>query len=207
MRLALAIVLVVLAASHARADIPVVFQSGPHTFVSGPMPAPFDSEPVLGGARAGYVCDVIGVGWSYVSIDNCRPAAVLNDAYNDSAVIGAAVKARYGEPTFTFWALHGWKLIAGSLALVVAAWVLRRWRRRAAYGEDVPTARVAAPAFIFVAPPAPPPLFIHTPQWTPPPPARLPAATPPAQPHLRQPEPEHRDPDKTQLGWVPPKRY
>jgi hypothetical protein len=123
------LVLVVLgtARSAEAAKIPIIYQTGQDTFESGPLPAPFDKEPALAGAYAGYVCDITGVFWSYFSIDNCRAAAIRGNQFDDSPELAAAIKAKYPEPTIPFWADHGWKLMIGAVgAIVLAGFLLGR---------------------------------------------------------------------------------
>ena len=110
---------------------------GAATFESGPLPSPLDRDPALAGVSAGYVCEVQGVLWSYVDIDNCRPAAIHGDSFDDSSpTLAAAIRAEYPEPEFGFWAEHGWKLMAPGAALLLVLAVVRRIRaakrRRAA---------------------------------------------------------------------------
>jgi hypothetical protein len=103
---------------------------GSATFESGPLPAPYDTDPRLGGFRAGYVCEVIGVAGTYFEIAACRPAALHGVTFDDaSEPLVDAIKARYPAPAISFWEAQGWKLIASGVVLLAFAWIV--WRLRA----------------------------------------------------------------------------
>ena len=135
--LKLAFVLVLLGAC-GRGKIPIVYQTGQDTFESGVLPAPYDKEPALVGAYAGYVCDVTGVFWSYFSISNCRAAAIRGNQFDDSAELAAVIKAKYPDPVIPFWADHGWELIAGAVVLLVALGLIFGRRKKTALRHSVP---------------------------------------------------------------------
>lgn len=103
----------------AAARIPVIYQTGQDSFVSGPLPAPFDKVPELAGFQAGYLCDITGVFWTYFYVRNCKPAAVLGDQYNDSPELAAAIQAAYPESTMQrgIWNHYGWILFAVLIAI------------------------------------------------------------------------------------------
>ncbi|MCW5809335.1 MAG: hypothetical protein KIT31_43680, partial [Deltaproteobacteria bacterium] len=133
LRLATAIVFVVILGASSRAEagkrIPIVFQSGSTMFESGPLPPPYDKDAALIGATAGYVCNVNGVFWSYITIEDCEPAAIRGNTFDTSADLAAAVRAAYPEPTIPFWAEHGWKLMAGGVVFVIVMCILLGLRR------------------------------------------------------------------------------
>ncbi len=105
---------------------------GSATFESGPLPSPFDTDPRLGGFRAGYVCEVIGVAGTYFDIAGCRPAAIHGVAFDDaSKPLVDAIKTRYPAPSISFWEAHGWKLIASGIVLLAFAWIVWRLRVKA----------------------------------------------------------------------------
>jgi hypothetical protein len=109
-------------------DGPITF-AGVTVFPSGPLPKPFDRDPTL---VAGYVCDVSGVLGSYFDIDGCRPATIRDNSFDDtSPELAAAIRAEYPEPSISFWAAHGWKLMASGLGLLAIASIIRRRRRHA----------------------------------------------------------------------------
>jgi len=103
--------------------------AGITVFPSGPLPKPFDRDPTL---VAGYVCDVSGVLGSYVDIDGCRPATIRDNSFDDaSPELAAAIRTEYPEPSISFWAAHGWKLMAAGLGLLAITSIIRRRRRHA----------------------------------------------------------------------------
>jgi hypothetical protein len=93
------------------------------------LPSPFDTDPRLAGFRAGYVCEVIGVVWTYFDIEGCRPAAIHGTTFDDATKpLVAAIEARYPGPSISFWEAHGWKLLAAGFVLLPFALIV--WRRR-----------------------------------------------------------------------------
>jgi hypothetical protein len=98
----------------AEAKVPVIYQTGQKAFECGPVPAPFDKEPTLAGFKAGYICDITGVFWSYFSVRNCKPAAFRGDTYMDDAELVTAIKAKYPESSMQrgIWGRFGWMLMA-----------------------------------------------------------------------------------------------
>ncbi|HEU4735152.1 MAG TPA: hypothetical protein VFT22_44980 [Kofleriaceae bacterium] len=103
---------------------------GTVTFESGPLPPPLEHDPRLAGFHAGYVCVVIGIVRTYFEIEDCRPAAIRGATfYDDANPVASVIEARYPAPAISFWAAHGWKLIAWGVALVVFASIV--WRLRA----------------------------------------------------------------------------
>jgi hypothetical protein len=126
----LAALVVVLCAAHV-ADagrIPVLYQSGRESFESGPLPAPYDHEPELAGWSAGYVCDVVGIFYTYFAINDCRPAAIQGNNYHTDDKLAAAIRKAYPEESIPFWSKHGWKLLFGVIVLATVAAVLLRQR-------------------------------------------------------------------------------
>ncbi|HEU0035054.1 MAG TPA: hypothetical protein VFQ53_30720 [Kofleriaceae bacterium] len=110
------------------ASIPVIYQTGQATFTSGPLPEPYASQPAYAGFSAGYVCDVDGVFWSYFSVENCKPAAVQGDRYDDTATLGAAIRAKYASAVIPFWAAHGWQLLIGLVGFAALGGIVLRMR-------------------------------------------------------------------------------
>ncbi|MEO8704092.1 MAG: hypothetical protein ABI867_28835 [Kofleriaceae bacterium] len=103
-----------------------VLHHGQATFESGPLPAPLDQDPLLAGVRAGYVCDVTGGFWSYFELDNCRPAAIHGDSFDDSSQqLAAAIRATYPEPEIPFWTEYGWGFMSSGLLLIAIVAVQR----------------------------------------------------------------------------------
>lgn len=102
--------------AHAKKGIPLIYNTGQETFVSGPLPAPYDQVPQLAGFEAGYLCDIKGVLWSYFSVSNCKPVAFKGDSYTDEAEIVEAIKAKYPESSMQrgFWGRFGWMLLLGA---------------------------------------------------------------------------------------------
>jgi hypothetical protein len=100
--------------SQAEAKGLLIYNTGEKTFECGPIPAPFDKEPALAGYKAGYICNVKGIFWSYFSVSGCRPAAVLGNSYNDDPELAAAIKAKYPESSMQrgIWGKYGWMLLA-----------------------------------------------------------------------------------------------
>lgn len=103
----------------AAARIPVIYQTGEDSFVSGPLPAPYDKMPELAGFQAGYLCNITGVFWTYFYVRDCKPVAVNGDTYNASTELAAAIQAAYPESTMQrgLWNHYGWILFAALIAL------------------------------------------------------------------------------------------
>lgn len=102
-----------------------IYNTGEKAFECGPLPAPYDAEPELAGYRAGYICDVTGVFWSYFSVRNCKAVAFKGDTYTDQPEIAAAVKAKYSESDMDrgIWGRFGWMLMALAIVAGIALWI------------------------------------------------------------------------------------
>ena len=112
--------------AHAK-GIPFIFNTGEDSFESGPLPAPFDQDPELAGAKAGYVCDIMGVMWAYFKISNCRAGAIRGNDFFTGDELTAAVKAKYPGPTIGFWNKWGfWLLLVLIVGGVAAVYLLGR---------------------------------------------------------------------------------
>lgn len=96
--------------AHA-AKIPIVYNTGEDIFVAGDgsLPAPFDKEPQLAGAQAGYKCDIFGFFGAYFSVKNCRPVAFKGDTFWDDQELATAVAKAHPEAEMKlgFWAGYG----------------------------------------------------------------------------------------------------
>lgn len=103
----------------------LIYNTGEKAFECGPLPAPFDAEPELAGYRAGYICDVTGVFWSYFSVRNCKAVAFKGDSYTDQPEIAAAVKAKYSESDMDrgIWGRFGWMLMALAILAGIGLWI------------------------------------------------------------------------------------
>jgi hypothetical protein len=114
-----------LGAGTAEAKVPVIYQTGQKAFECGAIPAPFDKEPSLAGFKAGYMCDIVGVFWSYFSVSNCKPVAFNGSSYMDEPELVAAIKAKYPESSMQrgIWGRFGWMLLAlvvlGGIVLII----------------------------------------------------------------------------------------
>jgi hypothetical protein len=102
-----------------------IYNTGQKAFETGALPAPYDAEPELAGYRAGYICDVTGVFWSYFSVRNCKAVAFKGDTYTDQPEIQAAVKAKYSESDMDrgIWGRFGWMLMALAIVAGIALWI------------------------------------------------------------------------------------
>ena len=93
------------------AKIPIVYNSGDDIFDAGDgsIPAPFNEEPTLAGAQAGYRCDVFGFFGAYFTISDCEPVAFKGDTYWNAPELAKAVGAAHGPDTMQvgFWKKHG----------------------------------------------------------------------------------------------------
>jgi hypothetical protein len=96
--------------AHA-AKIPVIYQSGDEVFVAGDgsLPKPFDEDPQLKGAQAGYKCDVWGLFWAYASIKDCKAVAFKGDTYWEDAELSEAIAKAHPEASMKvgFWNAYG----------------------------------------------------------------------------------------------------
>jgi hypothetical protein len=123
----LVVVFVSVAASaeDAAAKVPVIYQTGQEAFESGILPEPYDKESELAGFKAGYLCDIKGVFWSYFSVKNCKPAAIKGDTYSDEPALVAAIKAKYPESTMKrgIWNQYGWLLLTLLVAIGLLLWI------------------------------------------------------------------------------------
>lgn len=108
------VAVVAMTPSQAEAKGILIYNTGEKAFECGPLPAPFDKEPELTGHQAGYICNVTGIFWSYFSVRNCRPVAVLGNSYIEDPELGAAIKAKYPESSMKrgIWGKYGWMLLA-----------------------------------------------------------------------------------------------
>ncbi len=96
--------------AHA-AKIPIVYNTGEDIFVAGDgsLPAPFDKQPELNGAQAGYKCDIFGFFGAYFSIRNCKPVAFRGDTFWDDPELAQAVAKAHPEAEMKpgMWAGYG----------------------------------------------------------------------------------------------------
>lgn len=115
--------------AHARGKGFFLFNTGQHAFECGPLPAPFDKEPKLTGWKAGYICDITGVFWSYFSVRNCKPAAINGSSYADDPELVTAIKAKYPESSMQrgIWNRFGWIIFAvmilGGVLVTIRGWI------------------------------------------------------------------------------------
>jgi ABC-type multidrug transport system permease subunit len=116
---------IVATTGEAAAKIPVIYQTGQDAFECGSLPEPFDKQTDLAGFKAGYLCDITGVFWSYFSVRNCKPAAIKGDSYSDETELSAAIKAKYPESSMKrgIWNKYGWILLALLVAGGIAVWI------------------------------------------------------------------------------------
>jgi hypothetical protein len=86
--------------AHA-AKVPFIYNTGEDIFVAGDgsLPAPFDKEPELSGAEAGYKCEIWGVVWAYFSVKNCKPVAFKGDTFWEEPELSAAIAKAHPENT------------------------------------------------------------------------------------------------------------
>lgn len=121
----LALVGVIAVSQEASAKGILIYNTGEKAFECGPLPAPFDQDPDLAGYRAGYICDITGVFWSYFSVRNCKPVAFKGDSYTDQPEIAAAVKAKYPESSMQrgIWGRFGWMLLALIILAGIGIWI------------------------------------------------------------------------------------
>ncbi|MEZ4403898.1 MAG: hypothetical protein R3B06_27995 [Kofleriaceae bacterium] len=149
----LALALVVAAAGllahpgSAAAKVPVIYQTGQEGFECGPLPDEWKDEPAIAGFKAGYVCDIKGVFWSYFSVSNCKPAAIKGNQYNDAPELAAAIKAKYPESSMKrgIWNRYGWMLLALLVLAGVAIWVKELITGKSDDDDDAPAAAPPAP--------------------------------------------------------------
>jgi hypothetical protein len=109
------------------------FATGTEAFEAGPLPSPYDRSPELAGYRAGYLCEVTGLFWSYVSIRECVPAAIRGDEHRSDPALGKAIALAYPDVAIPVWARYGWiAILGGVLALAIGGvvWRVRRADRR-----------------------------------------------------------------------------
>ncbi|HET9929140.1 MAG TPA: hypothetical protein VFQ35_00570 [Polyangiaceae bacterium] len=118
--------------------IPIVYNTGQEAFEAGPLPPPFDAVSELAGYKAGYLCDITGVLWSYFSVRNCKPVAFKDDSYADDAEIVKAISAKYTEADMKrgIWARFGWMLMAALVVLGAAVWVYEAVTGKSSDDED-----------------------------------------------------------------------
>src|SRR3954467_14925081 len=92
----------------------LIYNTGNETFATGPLPAPFDTNPELAGFQAGYLCQVKGVFWSYYSVSECKPVAFQGDQYVDNPELTQALSAKYSEGDMQrgIWGRFGWLILA-----------------------------------------------------------------------------------------------
>jgi hypothetical protein len=112
--------------AHA-AKVPLFYNTGEDIFVAGDgaLPAPFDQEPDLQGAQAGYKCDIFGFFYAYFSVKNCKPVAFKGDTFWDDAELATAIAKAHPEDTMQlgFWKGYG-KFPLGLIVLGVVGVVI-----------------------------------------------------------------------------------
>lgn len=118
--------------------IPVVYNTGQEVFEAGPLPAPFDTVQELEGYKAGYLCDITGVLWSYFSVRNCKPVAFKDTSYSDDAELVKAISAKYTEADMKrgFWAHFGWMMMVAVVVLGGLVWVYELVTGKSSDDED-----------------------------------------------------------------------
>lgn len=114
--------------AEARRGIAII-NTGNDIFEAGPLPAPFDKEPQLAGAQAGFKCSIFGVFWIYLHWWDCQPVGFRGDTYYDNPELVKAVAATYkqGDMKPGFWkGMMRWVLLAGALGMGAIAWFSRK---------------------------------------------------------------------------------
>jgi hypothetical protein len=119
-------------ARDAHAGIPVVYQTGEDIFVAGDgsLPPPFDKEPELAGAKAGYRCDIFGLFWAYFRVANCQAVAFKGDTYFSDPALSAAVAKKHPESAMQIgvWQKNGKFVIIAAALVAIAVAALRKLR-------------------------------------------------------------------------------
>jgi hypothetical protein len=103
----------------------LIYNSGDETFATGPLPAPYDTDPQLAGFQAGYLCKVKGVFWSYYSVSECKPVAFQGDKYVDGPELTQALNAKYSEADMQrgIWGHFGWMLLVLGAVAGLLIWL------------------------------------------------------------------------------------
>jgi hypothetical protein len=137
----LCVVLLAPARAEAR-GIPFVYNSGQEAFEAGPLPPPFDTVSELAGYKAGYLCDVTGVLWSFFSVKNCKPVAFKDTTYADDAELVKAISAKYTEADMKrgLWGRFGWMAMAAVLVLGALVYVYEAVTGKSSDDDDSPSA-------------------------------------------------------------------
>jgi hypothetical protein len=120
-------ILGVVLAMPARAEAKglLIYNTGNETFATGPLPAPYDTDPELAGFQAGYLCNVKGVFWSYFSVSECKPVAFQGDKYVESPELAKALSAKYSEADMQrgIWGRFGWLILVLAAVGGVLIWL------------------------------------------------------------------------------------
>ncbi|MGC4089192.1 MAG: hypothetical protein QM756_15170 [Polyangiaceae bacterium] len=105
--------------------IPVVWNTGQEVFETGPLPAPYDQVKELSGYRAGYLCNVGGVMWSFYSVKDCKPVAFQGTSYSDEPELVKALTAKYTESDMQrgVWGRFGWMGMIGVIVIGAGIWL------------------------------------------------------------------------------------
>ena len=132
------------APQEAHAKTVIIYQNGYELFEAGPLPAPFNKEPKLAGAVAGYRCKVFGLFWAHFTINKCEAVAIRGNTYFRNTSLAAAIKAKYkeGDMKVGFWKKHGRWVLLLILLGVVGFFVFRKVRERQS-GEGAPAPETA----------------------------------------------------------------
>jgi hypothetical protein len=136
--LGLLLVVLLVPARAEAAGIPLVYNSGDHAFVTGPLPPPLDKDPDLAGYQAGYMCQVKGVMWSYFSVSDCKPVAFKGDTYIDDAEVVKLITGKYTEADMQrgLWGRFGWMIFALVIVAGAALWLKEKISGSSAAEEE-----------------------------------------------------------------------
>ncbi|MEZ4365406.1 MAG: hypothetical protein R2939_03850 [Kofleriaceae bacterium] len=128
-----------LARGTAHAKIPVIYQSGEDVFVAGDgsLPDEFADEPKLAGFQSGYKCDILGLFWAYLTINDCTAVAFKGDTYIDAKELSDAIRAKHPESSMQvgFWNKHGRWIFLAVIVLGIAAAIFSRSKDAAGSAE------------------------------------------------------------------------
>ena len=108
----------------------IIYHTGQDIFTQGPLPAPYDKNKKLIGAKAGYKCKIFGLFWAYFTISGCEPVAFRGNGFWRDKDLAAAIKKKYPDVKVPFWKKHGRIVLGAGLILLILAGLMKKKKKK-----------------------------------------------------------------------------